>query len=367
MITLFLCGDVMTGRGIDQVLPHPSKPQLYEPYVRSARGYVDLAQQAYGPFPERVDFAYIWGDALAELERMAPDARIVNLETAVTGSDSYWPDKGIHYRMSPRNAPCLAAARIDCCVLANNHVLDWGRAGLDETLSTLKGLGIQTAGAGADLTQARAPAILDVGSRGRVIVFGFGDRSSGVPRGWAATDAGSGVNWLPDLSAETARHIGAQVENVKRARDVVVASIHWGANWGYEIPHEQIEFAHALIDQAGVDVVHGHSSHHAKAIEVYRGKLILYGCGDLLTDYEGISGYEAYRGDRGLLYFPTVDPQTGGLVRLLMTPTQMRRFRINRASTEDAQWLMHVLTWHGRKFGTRLEASADGRLALCWA
>ena len=49
----------------------------------------------------------------------------------------------------------------------------------------------------------------------------------------------------------------------------------------------QIRFAHRLID-AGVDVVHGHSSHHPRPIEVYRGKLILYGCGDTIDDYEGI-------------------------------------------------------------------------------
>jgi hypothetical protein len=43
----------------------------------------------------------------------------------------------INYRMSPENAPCLTAAGLDCCVLANNHVLDWGPAGLIETLDVL--------------------------------------------------------------------------------------------------------------------------------------------------------------------------------------------------------------------------------------
>ena len=109
--------------------------------------YVALAEQANGPIPRRVDPAYIWGDALAELEREAPRARIVNLETAVTTSSERAP-KGINYRMNPANAACLAAARLDCCVLANNHVLDWGPAGLLETLDTLHALGSRTAGAG---------------------------------------------------------------------------------------------------------------------------------------------------------------------------------------------------------------------------
>ena len=366
VITLFLCGDVMTGRGIDQVLPHPNNPELHEPYVKSARGYVALAQKANGSFPIPVDFAYVWGDALPEFERATPNARIVNLETAVTASGDYWRGKGIHYRMHPRNVPCLTAANIDCCVLANNHVLDWGRAGLGETLATLAAAKIQTAGAGANRAQAEAPVIVDLAQRGRVLVFAFGSESSGIPREWVATDSVAGVNLPADLSDDTMRRIAAQVGGVKRAGDVALASIHWGENWGYSIAHEQTRFARALIDAAGVDVVHGHSSHHVKAIDVYRGKLILYGCGDFLTDYEGISGHEAYRGDLGLMYFPTVDPQTGRLARLRMTPTQVRKFRINRAAPAEAQWLASLLTREGARFGTRADVDADGRLALHW-
>ena len=69
MLTLFLCGDVMTGRGIDQVLPHPNPPHLMEPCVTSALQYVELAEQANGPIRKPVDFPYIWGEALAELDR----------------------------------------------------------------------------------------------------------------------------------------------------------------------------------------------------------------------------------------------------------------------------------------------------------
>src|SRR5512146_388158 len=109
-VTLFLCGDVMTGRGVDQILPHPGKPHLFESYVRSATGYVELAERASGAFKRPVDFAYIWGHALAEFGRVRPDARIVNLETSVTASEDAWPGKGIHYRMHPANVPCLTAA-----------------------------------------------------------------------------------------------------------------------------------------------------------------------------------------------------------------------------------------------------------------
>ena len=117
-LCLFVCGDVMTGRGIDQILPHPGKPQLFERYVRDARDYVELAESAHGPIPRPVSYEYIWGDALEELDRAAVDARIINLETGITTSDDYWPAKEVCYRMNPRNIGCLTAAGIDCCTLA---------------------------------------------------------------------------------------------------------------------------------------------------------------------------------------------------------------------------------------------------------
>jgi poly-gamma-glutamate capsule biosynthesis protein CapA/YwtB (metallophosphatase superfamily) len=83
---VFLCGDVMTGRGIDQLLPHPVPPHLFEAYVQSAADYVRLAEARCGPLGRRLDFGYPWGDALAVLEQMEPALRIVNLETAVTVS-----------------------------------------------------------------------------------------------------------------------------------------------------------------------------------------------------------------------------------------------------------------------------------------
>jgi len=364
-MTLFLCGDVMTGRGIDQVLPHPGDPVLHEGYATSALDYVALAERANGPIPRPVEFAYVWGDALAEWARIAPDLRIVNLETAVTTRDDWQRGKGIHYRMHPANVPCLTAAGIDCCVLANNHVLDWGAAGLAETLETLRRTRLQSAGAGRDKAEAAAPAVLTT-AKGRVLVFSFGAESSGIPPDWAAAAGLPGVNLLPDFSQATLRQIAAQVKAIKRPADVVVASIHWGGNWGYAVPAAHQRFAHGLIDQCGVDVVHGHSSHHPLGIEVYRGRPILYGCGDFLNDYEGIAGYEAYRGDLSLMYFLTVDAASGKLLRLRMIPMQTRRFRLNRASAEDTRWLREVLDREGRPLGSRVEAGPGGSLALRW-
>ncbi len=144
-------------------------------------------------------------------------------------------------------------------------------------------------------------------------------------------------------------------------------SIHWGPNWGYEIPGTQRRFAHALVDKADVSIVHGHSSHHAKAMEVYKGRLILYGCGDFLNDYEGIKGYEAYRDDLVLMYFAACDPASGRLVDLELVPLQIRRFQLARPSSEDADWLRQRLDRECRPFGARVAAKPDGRFALSWS
>jgi poly-gamma-glutamate synthesis protein (capsule biosynthesis protein) len=362
-VTVFLCGDVMTGRGVDQALPHPGDPRIHEPFVDDAREYVRLAEAANGPVARPVAFPYVWGDALAELARVAPDARIVNLETAVTRSDDHWPGKEIHYRMHPDNVPCLTAAGIDVCGLANNHVLDFGHAGLRETLETLARAGLQTAGAGRTLAEAREPAVVEIPGKGRLIVFSLGDETSGIPSTWAATDDRPGIDFLPDLSEATANGIRERVRRVKRARDVVVASIHWGSNWGYQVPHAQQRFARWLLD-GGVDIVHGHSSHHPRPIEIYRGKLILYGCGDFLDDYEGIVGYEEFRDDLTLMYFPMLQPETGRLERLRMTPMRIRNLRANRAIPTDAEWLASTLRRVSQPFGARVELAADGTLAL---
>ncbi|MFQ6004344.1 MAG: CapA family protein [Woeseia sp.] len=367
LITLFLSGDVMTGRGIDQVLPRPSDPRLYETTAKSATRYVEIAQTANGPFPKRVDFSYPWGDALGEIASGMPDARIINLETAVTVSNDYWKGKGINYRMHPENVLCLKAARIDCCVIANNHVLDWGYAGLDETLSTLSQVNIECAGAGRNVLEAQAPAVIEVADKGRILVFAYASPTSGVPRDWAATNSRAGVNFVPDLSQQTIRRITARIQRAKRERDIVVASIHWGGNWGYAVPQRQRDFAHQLIDRAGVDVIHGHSSHHPKGIEIYDGRPILYGCGDFLNDYEGISGYEAYRGDLVLMYLVTMHPESGRLVRLEMLPFQIKRFRLNRASTEDAEWLRTTMNRECARFGSHLKSVEAGRWTLASA
>jgi poly-gamma-glutamate synthesis protein (capsule biosynthesis protein) len=154
------------------------------------------------------------------------------------------------------------------------------------------------------------------------------------------------------------------VSAAKREGDLVVLSIHWGSNWGYDVPNAHRRFAHRILDAAGVDLIHGHSSHHPVGLEVYRGKLILYGCGDFLNDYEGIGGYEEFRSDLTAMYFPTLDAIAGNLSRLVLVPMQIRHFRVNRPENADARFLEDTLNREAGRFGLALSRLPDGSLVL---
>ncbi|MFC4783069.1 CapA family protein [Nocardioides sp. MAHUQ-72] len=355
-MTIVLCGDVMLGRGVDQVLAHPGDPRLQEASVRNARRYVELAEAVSGPVPAPVEDAWPWGDALGEMLDPGVAVRVVNLETAITRSSDFAPHKAVNYRMSPANVGCLRLARPDACVLANNHTLDFGPRGLVETLDVLRSAGLTPVGAGADLTQAGAPAIVGVNG-GRVAVLAFGHGSSGVPAAWAATPDRPGLAVLPDLSGATADAVAERVRREKDRGAVVVVSLHWGSNWGHAVPSEQVRFAHRLVD-AGADIVHGHSSHHPRPVEVHGGRLILYGCGDLVNDYEGISGHEEYRGDLRLLFRVTVD-RRGALDSLALLPFRSRRLRLERAGPADVAWLARTLDRASGAHRTRLQVAGD--------
>lgn len=234
--------------------------------------------------------------------------------------------------------------------------------GLVDTLDALAGVGLRTAGAGRTERAASAPAIVELRDGQRIIVVSCAMASSGVPPGWAARGDRPGVD-VVEPSDRDAAAIVDRIRAVRRSGDqagIAVVSVHWGTNWGYDVPTEHRAFAHRLVD-GGVDVVHGHSSHHPRPIEIYRDRLILYGCGDFVDDYEGIQGYEEYRDDLRPMYFAALDD--GRLTSLRIVVLQARQLRLHRASLADAAWLHGTLDRISRPFGTRVALHDDGTLA----
>ena len=99
--------------------------------------------------------------------------------------------------------------------------------------------------------------------------------------------------------------------------------------------------------------------------EVYRGRLILYGCGDLLTDYEGIPGHEEFRPELGAWYIVTFDGRGGAMKDLSLVPTRVRRFQLTTPSKEEGEWLARSLEAHSVTSRVRVQAR-DDILKLIW-
>ena len=301
------------------------------------------------------------------LDDAAPDVRLINLETTITADGEFADHKPVCYRMHPDNLPALTAFRPDVCALANNHILDFGYQGLTDTVAALTQAGIQGAGAGADLTAAHHPAVITVHDEHRVLIGSVAMASAGVPESWAAREHRPGVWLIRDPSQrDAADDVAGQVLAHKRDSDVAIVSVHWGSNWGYAIAPNEIAFAHRLID-AGIDIVHGHSSHHPRPIEIYRGKPIMYGCGDVIDDYEGIGGHESFRADLRLLYSACTDPASGELISLQMIPLRVRQMRLERASHTDPNGYARPLSTPaaGSRFVSRLDPTIYWRSFPC--
>ncbi|MDX1745000.1 MAG: CapA family protein, partial [Halobacteriales archaeon] len=246
------------------------------------------------------------------------------------------------------------------------HVLDWSRPGLEQTLRTLHDHDVRTAGAGRDALEAWTPAVVDTSSNMRVAVLAVGSTSSGIPGSWSAGHEMPGVALLPDLSDDSVDRIATIVGDHTAPNDIVILSIHWGGNWGYPVPEAHRRFARRVIDGAGIDVVHGHSSHHPLGIEVHRDRPIIYGCGDLITDYEGIGGHDSFRPHLGGVYEVTVDPSSRSLRRLDVIPTEVHRFQLRRPSEGDTAWLASVLDREGSDLGTGATLTDQGRIRVTW-
>ncbi|MFM2173732.1 MAG: hypothetical protein RLZZ54_1659 [Cyanobacteriota bacterium] len=338
-LKLLLGGDLMLGRGIDQLMPQHCDPALHETVARDARHYVALAEQRIGPIATPFSPERVWGDSLSWIQRFDPELRVVNLETAITSGGQPWPGKGVHFRMHPANIASLRAAGIDACSLANNHCLDWGFNGLADTLRALHQAGIASCGAGLNPHQAKQPARLALADGRQLLLFAWAFTSSGVPPAWAAQPNHPGVALLSTINSGTVKWLCRCINRQRQVGDRVVVSLHWGANWVPVVPEQHRWLARQLIELAGVDVVYGHSSHHALPLEIHQGRLILYGCGDLINDYEGLPPHPPWRCDLICLYGLELQRQSGQLLSLRLQPFQLRGFQLREPSAADRQLL----------------------------
>jgi poly-gamma-glutamate capsule biosynthesis protein CapA/YwtB (metallophosphatase superfamily) len=293
-----------------------------------------------------------WGDTLPLLRRA--DVLVGNLEFVLAAGGRPWPGKVFHFRADPAAVASLETAGFALVSVANNHVLDFGVAAALESLATLAGRDIRFAGAGPDLDAARALAV--VARDGLSIgMIAFTDNEPD----WAAGPAAPGVHHAPvDPRDPRAAAILDAVARAKADVDLLIASAHWGGNWGADVPRSHRAFARALVE-AGADVVFGHSPHIVRGIEVIRGRPVLYGTGDFVDDY-AVDPVE--RNDRSFVFVLRTEGATPVELRLHPTEIESCRVRLARGHAREAA---DVMARRCAALGTRADWDAhEGCLAI---
>jgi len=331
-MNIALTGDVMLGRLVDR-------------YV---------IQDAHLP-P-----AAVWGDVLPLF--LAADLRLINLECVISTRGKMWRPrtKPFHFRAHPRAIDVLRAARIDCVTLANNHVLDYGPAALAECLALLVQAGIRHAGAGRNLSEAVAPALLET-AIGPLAVIALTDNEPS----WEATADRTGVQFVAydarGLLEPYRSRLSHLIAATRREAAVVIISAHVGPNWGAPAAAMRA-LAHELID-LGADLYWGHSNHTPQGIEVYRNKPILYATGDFIDDY-AVDPFE--RNDRSFLFIAELEH--GRIQHMRLYPVAIEDCRVRRARGAEVRFLQARMQARSAELGSRVEARGDRcELMLCSA
>ncbi len=266
-----------------------------------------------------------------------------NLESPIGTKGTPIPDKLIWFRARPEAAAALVHGGIDVVGMANNHILDYDSESLLETLEILDELGISHAGAGANISQAREPALVTVGEV-TVALLAYTEFASEhlywsheYPRTFLATDDKPGCAPMKLCLVK---------EDVKRARqeaDIIMVTYHWGQEYvNYPEPFlagDLQDVARRTID-AGADGVLGTHPHAIQGIEIYRGKPIAYSLGNFVMDqYEPIS-------TESMMISFTLD--ASGITSLCVIPVRIAEHRPTLAQGADYAYLMdkiRTISW----------------------
>lgn len=328
MRIVFQGGDNMLGRAVQLTLPYRTHGDTEITDSQSAQDYLNDILPGVNIDEIRkqnIDGTYLWGDMPYDL---GENVRILNLEVAPTLSVYHQdvPRKGIHYHMNINNLFHIFSkfSRPYILSLANNHSMDMGRtAFITETLPYIS----NAVGIGINNSTAHAPKII-----GNIAICAFGAACSGVPEDWEATIDKPGMAYLPEITNETNVNISFDIIS-NSIREIInkciIISIHWGPNWASNNDYQKYRelLAHRLIDEANVSIIYGHSSHHIRGLELYKGKLIMYGAGDFVNDYEEIPTDSSKYDTTSALYIVDLDNNDYTIKDITLIPFHIKELR----------------------------------------
>ena len=220
---------------------------------------------------EKHGYDYPYRESLHLLQ--SADIAAGNLETAITDRGTPEEDKEYVYRGPVQTLPALRDAGFDVWSLANNHTLDYGWVGLQDTMAALDEHGFARVGAGHDDAEAYAPAYVE--AKGFKVAF-IGVSNVIWKPYWNATKTRPGLAQTYDPTRAV-----AAIEEARQHADLVVVLVHWGVEYTDKPEPYQVKKGRQFID-AGADLVIGSHPHVLQGFESYKGRWIAYSLGNFV-------------------------------------------------------------------------------------
>jgi poly-gamma-glutamate capsule biosynthesis protein CapA/YwtB (metallophosphatase superfamily) len=246
------------------------------------------------------------------------DIRFAQVERVYSERGELQPHGGAHGRLPPRMASVITDCGFNVVSVAGNHAMDWGAAALLDTIELLRGMGVQTIGAGRNLAEARQPAMIECKGL-RVAMLGYcsvlhdgyaaGPDTPGVAP-MRATARFEPVDYQPGVpprvittpEEQDLADLIADVRAAKEQADTVVLSLHWGVHF---VPRVIADYQRTVAQgafAAGADLILGHHAHVPKAIEVFGGKTCFYSLSNFImsSSPKVTGGAEEFRRNYGV-------------------------------------------------------------------
>lgn len=278
------------------------------------------------------------------------DITIGNLESPISIRGKAVENKKFTLRAGPIAARALKTAGMRVVALANNHAMDFGPIALQDTLTSLTEHEILFTGAGMNLEDARAPAIVKV--RGKTLAFL--SYSLTFPLEFFAS-----VN-RPGTAPGYDDFVKADIEKIRPNADLVIVSFHWGAELMLSAKDYQVELGRKAIDW-GADLVLGHHPHVLQDIELYKGKLIVYSLGNF------VFGSESNRTNWSMILLLTF--RGNSLAHAEAVPIDVNNYRVKYQPRilqgKAAKDVLDGINAVSARFNTALEIAGDtGKLIV---
>lgn len=218
------------------------------------------------------------------------DVLLVNFENPVTTS-SHAVKGDVPLKANPKYTYLLANANDKVVASqANNHALDYGEAGMNESIKNLKDAGIYVMGAGNDVSQATAPVSIDCGDR-KVTILNYMDADNFQEYRGVMDPATANSSGYSAYDSELAQ------KQVQEAHDngssIVIAYLHYGNEYSRSPNENQKKISHELIND-GADIVIGSHTHVTQGVEMYNGKPIFYNLGNFMFDQSNPATHTSY-------------------------------------------------------------------------